>query len=166
MERGRSINTLALAGLLALATLLSSAARAEQLLVTTPLVDGSLASVTNFQISGPGTVTVSLTDLDWTDRLASLTFAATDASGVVATMSGPGQVSFKVSSPGMYSAVVGAVASGSGFLDLGWYSMTVNFAPAAAVPLPPSAWLLVSCLLLLGVALRTRPRSPSPARAM
>lgn len=165
MERGRSKHTLALALVLTVASLTSAVARADQLLVTTPLVVGSLSSVSNFQISGPGTVTVSLTDLGWTERLASLTFAATDAAGVVATMSGPGQISFNVSSPGMYSAVVGAVASSSGFLDLGWYSMTVNFAPAAAVPLPASGWLLLSCVLLLGAALRAVPRSPSPAHA-
>jgi hypothetical protein len=159
------MHKLALTLAFAVATLTGAAARADQLLVTTPLVVGSLSSVSNFQISGPGTVTVSLTDLGWTDRLASLTFAATNASGVVASMTGPGQISFNVSSPGMYSTVVGAVASTAGFLDLGWYSMTVNFAPAAAVPLPASALLLLSCLLLLGVALRTRPRSQLPAHA-
>lgn len=161
MSRGSWIRVLALGLLLALA---GAAAEAEELLVSTPLVDGSLATVSNFQITGPGTVTVSLTDLAWPDKLASLTFAATTSSGVVASMSGPGQISFNVSSPGMYSAVVGAVA-GAGFLDLGWYSMIVNFTPAtSAVPLPGSVWLLVSGLVLGALLIRPRRRA-TPAYA-
>src|SRR5215470_4587795 len=93
----------------------------EMLLQSTPLVVGSLASVTAFAVSGPGTVTVTLSDLGWPDKLASLTFAATTPTGVLTTLSGAGQTSFKVTSAGVYDAVVGAVA-GPGFLDLGWYS--------------------------------------------
>jgi hypothetical protein len=136
---------------------------AEQiLLVATPLVQGSLASATPFSVPGAGTVTATLTDLAWPAKLASLTFAATTPTSVLASLPGPGQVSFNTSAQGIYSAVVGAVASPSGFLDLGWYSLTIGFAPA--VPLPASAWLLLSGLAGLGVALLRRGTQASYAR--
>lgn len=149
MSDGRGIRRTAVA-LLILAGLWSMTGHAEQiLLVATPLVQGSLASATPFTVPGAGTVTAILSDLDWPAKLASLTFAATTPTSVLASLNGPGQVSFKVSSPGVYSAVVGAVASPTSFLDLGWYSLTIDFAPA--VPLPASAWLLLSGLASLGV---------------
>jgi hypothetical protein len=141
--------------LLTLAGLWSMTGHAEQiLLATTPLVQGSLASATPFSVPGAGTVTATLVDLGWPAKLASLTFAATTPTSVLATLPGPGQVSFNTSAPGVYSAVVGAVASPSGFLDLGWYSLTIGFAPSVA--LPPSAWLLLSGLGALALALRRR----------
>jgi hypothetical protein len=102
-------------------------------------------------VPGAGAVTAILSDLDWPAKLASLTFAATTPTSVLASLNGPGEVSFNVSGPGVYSAVVGAVASPTSFLNLGWYSMTIEFAPA--VPLPASAWLLLSGLVSLGVTL-------------
>jgi hypothetical protein len=123
----------------------SAPSRADVLYAATPLVVGSLASVTDFTVSGPGTVTVTLTDLGFTERLASLTFAATTPTGVITSMSGPGQISFAVTTPGIYSAVIGALAQGAGPLALGWYSVTIGFAPA--VPLPGTLALLLSALL-------------------
>jgi hypothetical protein len=144
----------------------SVSGRAEQLLVSTPLVVGSLASDTAFSVSGAGTVTVILSDLGWPDKLANLTFAATTPSAVLANMTGTGEISFQVSGAGIYNAVVGAVAS-PGFLDLGWYSMTIDFAPA--VPLPASGLLLGSALGALALAWRMQAtrllaRAESPRR--
>ncbi len=158
-EKGRHYTAVALA---ACAGLWGFPAAAEEVLLeTTPLVQGSLATVTPFDVTSPGTVTVILADLAWPEKLASLTFAATTPNAVLATLGGPGEVSFKVSKPGIYDAVVGAIAS-PGFLDLGWYSMTVEFAPAA-VPLPAGAWLLLSGLGALVCTLRRR--GALPARA-
>lgn len=144
----------AAAALLTLGGVWSITGHAEILLVSTPLVQGSLASATPFSVPGAGTVTAILSDLDWPARLASLTFAATTPTSVLASLNGPGQVSFNVSGPGVYSAVVGAVASPTSFLGLGWYSMTVDFAPA--VPLPASVWLLLSGLGCLAAARRSK----------
>jgi hypothetical protein len=145
--------------LLTLAGLWSMTGHAEQiLLVATPLVQGSLASATAFSVPGAGTVTATLTDLSWPDKLASLTFAATTPTSVLASLPGQGQISFNTSAQGIYSAVVGAVASPSGFLDLGWYSLSIGFAPA--VPLPATGWLLLSGLGALAVTLRQRRRLP------
>jgi hypothetical protein len=141
--------------LLSLAGLWSMTGHAEQiLLMATPLVQGSLASATAFSVPGAGTVTATLTDLAWPAKLASLTFAATTPTSVLASLPGSGQISFNTSAQGIYSAVVGAVASPSGFLDLGWYSLSIGFAPA--VPLPASGWLLLSGLGAVAVTWRRR----------
>jgi hypothetical protein len=144
----------------------SIGAHAEQLLVTTPLVEGSLASDTAFAVTGPGTVTVSLADLGWPNSLQSLTFAATTPTSVLATMSGVGQVSFKVTSAGVYDAIVGAVSNRAALLGLGWYSLRIDFTPAAPVPLPPDAWLLLSALVLLAAVLRRSLARPAFAAAL
>jgi len=138
---------------------LALAAHAEQILQETPLVQGALATATPFSVTGPGMVTVTLSDIVWPDRLASLTIAATTPNAVLASLSGPGTVSFKVTGAGVYDAVVGAVAGSSSFLNLGWYSLNIDFAPA--VPLPQSAWLLLSALAALWLAVR---RTPVTAR--
>ena len=140
--------------LLALAALWSVPSHADQVLLeTSPLVQGFLASATPFTVSAPGTVTVTLTDLDWTQKLASLTFAVTTPGSVLDSMSAAGQSSFTVSTAGVYSAVVGALAAPAspGSLAIGWYSLNISFAPA--VPLPASSWLLLSGVIGL-IALR------------
>ncbi len=142
----------------------SRPARADQVLLeATPLVQGSLASVTSLDVSGPGTVTVTLSDLGWPDKLASLTFAATTPTGVLATLSGAGRISFTVSTAGIYDAVVGAVAS-PGFLGLGWYSLCITFAPS--VPLPGGGWLLLSALAACALLWRGRRELPTPPTAL
>ncbi len=122
----------------------SLAGHAETLLVSTPLVQGSLATATAFSVPGAGVVTITLADLDWPTKLASLSFAATTPTAVLASLAGPGQTSFTTSAAGIYSAVVDAVASPSGLLDLGWFSLTINY--TSSVPLPASVWLLLSSL--------------------
>lgn len=142
--------------LLTLAGAWSIAGHAEQLLAVSPLVHGSLATATPFTIPGAGTVTVKLTDLNWPTKLASLTFAATTPTAVVASLASAGQTSFQVGSSGVYDAVVDAVASPQSFLNLGWYSLTIDF--TAAVPLPPTALLMLSGLLCLALAALRRER--------
>ena len=146
----RRVIRCAAAALLVLGGGWSVAGHTEQILAVTPLVHGSLATVTPFSLPGAGTVTVVLADLDWPQKLASLTFAATTPTAVLANLSGPGTTSFKVGSSGTYDAVVDAVASPQSFLDLGWYSMTIDFTPA--VPLPSTALLTLSGLCALAVA--------------
>ena len=153
------------AALLALAGLSSAASHAETLLVIPgQVVQGQLALAQPFTVPGAGTVSVTLTDLNWPAALASLTFAATTPTAVVASLSGAGQTSFTVGSTGLYDAVVDAVASPQALLNLGEFSLTVNF--TAAVPLPPTSLLMLSgfgclALFLLG---KSRGETPNPGR--
>jgi hypothetical protein len=140
----------AAAALLLVAGTWSVAGHAVQLLVDSPIVYGSLASAKPFSVPGAGTVTVTLSDLGFTAKLASLTFSATTSTAVVTSLPSAGQTSFTVGAAGLYAAVVDAVATPTGSLDLGQYSLVIGF--TAAVPLPPAALLMLSglgCLALL-----------------
>ena len=157
---------------LGLATLLlygvlATVAHASVVLADTTLVSGSQSAVFSFDLSGPGTVSVQLTNLDWPQALSSLSFMAGTANQVLSTWSGPGSaqsLSFRVSTGGSYFADVTAAAGGP--LDLGAYSLAVTFTPAAPVPLPPSGALLLGVLGILGLLLWTRAgRSPTAVPA-
>jgi hypothetical protein len=126
------------------------------LVADTTLVSGSASDVFSFQVSGPGTVEVSLTNLDWPQPLSSLNFMATTPSGVLSTWSDPGATGtvsqtqfFTITKAGTYFADITATAGGA--LDLGVYSMCLTF---NSVPLPSSGWLMSGALLIgLGLLL-------------
>lgn len=107
----------------------------------TALVGGTQSMVVPIFAPNAGTFTATLADLGWPDRLSSLSFAGTTASSVLAALAAPGSVSFYVASSGTYYAHVAATAAGA--LNLGLYSLRVDFTP---VPLPAAAWLLLSGL--------------------
>lgn len=151
--RGPVNRVLGLATLILCALLATVAQASTELLADTTLVSGSQSAVFSFNISGPGTVSVQLTNLDWPQALSSLSFMAGTASQVLSSWSGPGSaqsLSFQVATGGSYFADVMAAAGGP--LDLGAYSLSIAFTPAAPVPLPPSgALLLVGALGIFGV---------------
>jgi len=162
MLRRRS---LAVPAALLLCTMAVSAARADMVLLgDTTLVTGQRASVYSFKAPAAGTVTVQLTNLAWPEALSSLSFMATDGSQVLSSWSAPSSpagpstqtMMFQVSGSGAYFADVMATAGGP--LDLGLYSLSLNFAPAGSVPLPSSGGLLaVALVLLLGLLWGRRP---------
>ena len=141
------------------------AARADMVLLgDTTLVSGQRASVYSFSAPTAGTVTVQLTNLAWPEALSNLSFLATTGSQVLSSWSaasppaGPSTqtMTFQVSGSGTYFADVMATAGGP--LDLGLYSLSLNFAPAGSVPLPSSGGLLaVALVLLLGLLWGRRP---------
>ncbi len=152
----------------AVAGLWSAAGHAEMLLAQATLISGTEASVASFNVPTAGTLTLQLTDLVFPEKLSSLTYALTTATSVVAGLTPTGMTNagtsivYNVSGPGMYSAVVaGTVASDSKF-NLGMWSLKVDF--VSSVPLPASAWLLLSALAGFAVAWRKRPLVSLPAR--
>ncbi len=146
----RSINRTAGVCCVLLGMLLSSAARAESvLLADTTLVSGSQSAVFSFQAPGPGTLSVEITNVDWPQMLSSLSFMATNGSQVLASWSdtvsqSQGSLSFQVAG-GRYFADIMATAGGT--LDLGVYSLCIQFKPTSPVPLPATAVLLLTGLL-------------------
>jgi len=150
------------AGLVALLfyALLATVAQASTVLISdTTLVSGSETAVFSFEAPGPGTVSVQLTNLDWPQALSSLSFMSATASRIVSPWanadSGTWGLSFQVAGPGAYFADIMAVAGGP--LDLGAYSFSLNFTPAAPVPLPASGTLLLGGLAgLIGLILWRR----------
>jgi hypothetical protein len=138
---------------------MATVAHASQLLIaSTTLVSGSESAVYSFNAPGPGTVSVQLTNLDWPQALSSLNFMATTANQVLSSWSdagsGPQFASFQVASSGTYFADISAVAAGP--LDLGLYSLSLEFTPAVPVPLPASGGLLLIGAAGLMALLRPR----------
>lgn len=158
IEKRGSFTRLAPA-LLAVAGLWSTAGHAEMLFANSTLVSGSQTLVSSFEAPGKGTITIDLADLVWPDKLSSLSFAAATTSAVLGRMSGAGEMSFDVGSSGWYSAIVSATAAPDGLFGMGMYSLRVDFAPA--VPLPPSALLLLSGLA--GIVAAWRGKRPLAA---
>jgi hypothetical protein len=147
--RGPLTRALGLVTLLLYAVMATVAQASTVLIADTTLVTGSESAVFSFDAPGPGTVSVQLTNLDWPQALSSLSFMATTSSHVLSSWSDPGSTpmsfSFPVIGRGTYFADIMAVAGGP--LDLGVYSFTLDFTPAASpVPLPASGALLLAGL--------------------
>jgi hypothetical protein len=99
---------------------------------------------------------VTLKDLVWPERFASLSFALTDSKGVLAQLTEAGTLEFEIANPGIYFGIVSGMAQGA--WDVGLYSLHVGLAPA--VPLPPALGLMLMGLAsAFGV---TRKRNERP----
>jgi hypothetical protein len=118
------------------------------------LVEGDDPSVTMIQVSVPGDVFFTTTDLDFPQALEQLQLAVIGTSGPMMSLSGPGTVMLDVTKPTtLYAEVFPMAQDGP---DLGLYNLTVSWVGAAPVPLPASR-LLLGGALLLGLALLQRP---------
>jgi hypothetical protein len=125
-----------------------NASASEVLYSGTGFVSGQEFFTDAFQVSGPGTLTVSLTNVAWPEQLASLNMVVGTTSGLLGPEMGAGTQTFDIKGAGMVYADWFGTAQGP--LDTGVYSMNVQFVPAGtAVPLPYSIALLASGLLLL-----------------
>jgi PEP-CTERM motif len=163
MNDKRATIRLPVVAALATTGLWSMSAHAEMLLTKTQLIAGTESKVYSFDAPEAGTVTVTLSQLTWPDKLSSLSFAAATSTSVIAQMTQAGTLDFRVSGPGMYSAIVtGTVDASSAVFGLGMWSVKLDFTPA--VPLPASAWLLLSGLGGFVVAWRRRPLVSLPPR--
>jgi hypothetical protein len=127
------------------------------LLAQSTMVVGTESTTDTFVAPTAGTVTVSLKSFGWAAPLSALSFSASSATQVLASWSGTGVTSdiatFNVG-PGSYFANIMATASGA--MDMGLYSLRMTFTPA--VPLPSSGWLLLTGMFVLaGLARAVRP---------
>lgn len=143
---------------LLLSLILAPVVQADSVLLSdTTLVSGNQSDVFSFLASGPGILSVKLTDIDWPQTLSSLSFTASDGKQVLASWSDAGSqsgaaLSFNVTGGNYFADVL---ASAGGSLDLGAYSLSIQFTPAASpVPLPASGLLLVAGLAVLLVVRR------------
>jgi hypothetical protein len=161
--------------LVLLAVVVCTVGHAETLLAQTEMVAGAQTRTSTFDVSSAGTLTVHLTDLAFPQRLASLSCAIVNSTSVLASAVVPSavdapasqavtrDVSFDVSGPAIFSAIVSGAVSATNALQLGSYSLQVDFVPA--VPIPASGLLMLSGLaVLLVLAQRRGVLAIGPAR--
>jgi hypothetical protein len=102
-----------------------------------------------FVVSGPGTLTVTLSNVDWPQSLASLNLLVSSTQGLLGPEMGAGTATFNVTGGDVFAQWFGTA---QGPLNTGVYGLEVvwNSATATApVPLPTSFALLLAGLLLL-----------------
>jgi hypothetical protein len=151
-EFNRLVRRLMVAAALLGGVWLAPAASADELVLEqSGLLTGTQSVVTPFTVGGAGTLRVTLTDLAWPDRLATLSFALSDAQSVLGVLAAPGMQQFQIGGAAQMFAHVYGV--GAGALNTGLYSLRVEFAP---VPLPSAA-----VLLLAGMGLFAALRKPA-----
>ncbi len=120
---------------------------------TAGFVQGQQSFSESFQLGGPGTLTVTLSNIAWPQSLASLNMVVSTPSGLLGPEMGAGTDIFKIGGPETVYTQWFGVAQGP--LDVGVYGVKVNWAPTA-VPLPTSIAFLLSGLALLAWHHRAR----------
>jgi hypothetical protein len=126
-------------------------ARADMVLLSdTTLVRGASTADLSFITPGAGTITATLLNHSWTsvDPLSALSLMVNSSTGVASYWSATQPAtteSFQVGA-GTYFAHIMATATGA--LDIGAYSLNLSFVPSA-VPLPASDWMLVIGICVL-----------------
>ena len=158
--------TFAASALLALSVWLTpfSASRADTVLYDAgSFVEGQQSFTQSFNIGGPGTLTVSITDIPWLDIVSDLNCFLSTASGLInPAANAGGSESFNVGSGPIYAHWFGNAV---GVYDLGVIGVKITFQPAGIpVPLPASLVLLLSGLGVL-FGWQRRPMQPAAANA-
>jgi hypothetical protein len=126
-----------------------AASRADSVLYdASSFVEGQQSFTQSFNVSGPGTLTVSITDIAWLDIVSDLNCFLSTASGLInPAANGGGSETFSVGSGPIYAHWFG---SAQGIYDLGVIGVKITFQPAGIpVPLPASLVLLLSGLGVL-----------------
>jgi hypothetical protein len=118
-------------------------------------VEGTQSFAQMFNLTGPGTLTVTLSNVAFPQPLANLDFLLSSANGAMGPEmnSGTGTYSFAIAAGGNVFAQWFGTAQGP--LNAGVYSLNIDFVPSGStVPLPASVFLLLSGLLLVWLARR------------
>jgi hypothetical protein len=123
----------------------AGSARADTVLYDSAgFVQGSQSFVDSFNITTPGTLTISFAGVSWLDNLSALNLFLTTASGPTGASMGSGTESLQVGPGTIYAHWFG---DANGPYKLGVYSLEIMFHPeVSAVPLPGSLILLLSAL--------------------
>lgn len=139
----------------ALAGAAEPAAASQVLYDSTGFVVGQQSFRDSFAVSGPGTLTVTLTNMSWPEQLASLNMlVSTPQLGSLGPWTGAGSDTYLLSGG---PVTVQWFGTAQGPLDAGVYGMEIQFQPnGTIVPLPTSIALLLSGLCLIAWQRRSR----------
>jgi MYXO-CTERM domain-containing protein len=139
--------------IICMAGLLAASARpadaSEILYDSSGFVRGQQSMEQSFVVSGPGTLTITLSNVDWPQSLASLNLLVSSTQGLLGPEMGAGTAAFKFSGGDIFAQWFGTA---QGPLNTGVYGLEVVWNSAsttAPVPLPTSFALLLAGLLLL-----------------
>ncbi len=138
-----------LLGALAAAALFASPAQSDTVLYNNSgFIQGQQSYVQSFDITAPGVLTVSLSNIPWLDAIADLScFLSTPSGMLQGSLMGAGTEQFSVQ-PGMLYAHWYGDADGN--YGIGVYGLEVQFqAGGTPVPLPTALILLLSGLGML-----------------
>jgi hypothetical protein len=144
----------------------AGAAHADMIIYDSMTVfQGQQAFTDSFNVSTPGTLTVTVTGVPWLDTVTNLSFFMSSPTGTVgSTLAGAGTESISLNSPGTYSA--NWFGNAQGLYDLGVVGVNIEFRPnGTPVPLPASILLMLSGLGLLFAWPRIAPSLPTPRSA-
>jgi hypothetical protein len=137
-------------------------ARAGTLYSSAGFIQGSQSFVQSFEITTPGTLTVTLSTIPWMDTISDLNLFLTTSSGVIGNSMGVGTESVTVAPGVVYAHWFG---DADGNYGIGVYGLDVTFKPSTPtpVPVPTSIVLFLSGLGLLWGGRRYRLSMPMPA---
>jgi hypothetical protein len=125
----------------------TGAARADTLLYDgISVISGAQSSVQSFNVTAPGTLTVTLSNIPWLDTVANLSGFLSSASGPVGTSFGAGTESVNVAAGTYYAHWFG---DAQGAYNLGVVGLEITFQPGTVVSLPTSFLLMLSGLGIL-----------------
>jgi hypothetical protein len=130
------------------AWIMSEAAQADTVLYdSASVVAGQEAFTQSFEVTAPGRIYFSVSNIPWLDVVADLTSFLSTTTGVVGTtMYSAGTESVNVG-PGMYYAHWFGDAQGT--YNEGVLGVKIQFQPLTTVPLPASWMLMISGLGVL-----------------
>ncbi len=132
-----------------------AAVAGEVLFDASGFLEGQQSFVDSFTVGGPGTLTVTLSNIAWPESLASLNLVMTSPQGLLGPEMGAGTAVFQVDAPGKVFAQWFGTAQGP--LDTGVFGVKIEFTPGGTVvPLPASISLLLSGMALLAWQRRVR----------
>jgi hypothetical protein len=100
--------------------------------------------VTPLQLDTAGSLSLTVTDMNFPESLGALSFAVTDANTLLKSMDGPGVMTLDVAGPVTLYADVFATAQGAA--NVGLFNLQIAFTSVAPVPLPASGLLLAMIL--------------------
>jgi hypothetical protein len=123
----------------------STAGASEVILDSSGFITGQQTLTDTFSVSGPGTLTVTLTDMSWPAPLASLDMIIGTTQGLLGPEMGVGTDTYQISGGEVFAQWFGTA---QGPLDAGVYGLKIEFTPVP-VPLPTSILLLLSAMGLL-----------------
>jgi hypothetical protein len=141
--RGLFLSMLCCVG--AAASVCSSAKASEVLYDSAGFIQGQQSFEQSFELTGPGTLTVTLSNINWPTSLASLNMLVASSDGMLGPQMGEGTDDFKFEGGIIFAQWFGTA---QGPLDTGLYGVKISWTPTA-VPLPMSIALLASGVALL-----------------